>query len=84
MAFSVMSSRVATGADGGFRLELEFFPDGEHSVSGERADFYVLDVPGLSPAPPAYPGNELDQVRHDLPSWSSRCTVLQSATTRGG
>ncbi|MFC9133479.1 hypothetical protein ACFT4A_42495 [Streptomyces sp. NPDC057099] len=83
MAFSVTSSRPS-GADAeGFRLELEFFPDGEVAVSGVSADFYLLDAHGISEAPPSYPGHELDQVRHDLPSWTSGCTLLQSATTGG-
>ncbi|WP_406329887.1 hypothetical protein [Streptomyces sp. NBC_00203] len=83
MAFSVMSSRPSGVADGGLRLELEFFPDGDHSVSGDRADFYLLEVHGIPEAPPSYPGRDLDQVRHELPSWNSDCTVLQSATTSG-
>ncbi|GAA2312678.1 hypothetical protein GCM10010234_66730 [Streptomyces hawaiiensis] len=83
MAFSVTSSRPS-GADADrFLLELEFFPDGESSVSGASADFYLLDAHGISEAPPSYPGHDLDQVRHDLPSWNSDCTLLQSATTGG-
>ncbi|MFF3458105.1 hypothetical protein ACFYXH_28050 [Streptomyces sp. NPDC002730] len=83
MAFSVTSSRPSGADTGGFRLELEFFPDGEVSISGGSADFYLLDVHGIPEGPPSYPGRDLDQVRHELPSWNSDCTVLQSATTSG-
>lgn len=81
MAFSVMSSRVCGVADDGWRLDLEFFPDGAHSVSGDRANFYLLEAHGIPDAPPDYTGRDLDQVRHELPWWNSECTVLQSATT---
>ncbi|MFI1471614.1 polymorphic toxin-type HINT domain-containing protein [Streptomyces wuyuanensis] len=84
MAFSIMSSRPSRIAGGGLRLELEFFPDGDHSVSGDRADFYLLEAHGIPEAPPSYPGHNLDDVRHELPSWNSDCTVLQSATTGAG
>ncbi|MFJ9801138.1 hypothetical protein [Streptomyces wuyuanensis] len=84
MAFSVVSSRPSRITDGGLRLELEFFPDGKVSVSGDRADFYLLEAHGIPEGPPGYPGRNLDQVRHELPSWNSDCTVLQSATTGAG
>lgn len=80
MAFSVMSSRLSEATNGGLRLELEFVPDGDHSVSGDRVDFYLLEAHGVPEAPPSYPGHDLDQVRNELPSWNSDCTVLQSAT----
>ncbi|MFD9039310.1 MULTISPECIES: hypothetical protein [Streptomyces] len=83
MAFSVMSSRPSRVVDGGLRLELQFFPGGDQSVSGDHADFYLLEAHGIPEAPPIYPGHDLDQVRHDLPSWNSDCTVLQSTTTSG-
>ncbi|MEI5007753.1 hypothetical protein RB196_10770 [Streptomyces sp. PmtA] len=39
---------------------------------------------GVPEAPPGYPGHNLDDIRHELPSWNSDCTVLQSATTGAG
>ncbi|MFF8679378.1 hypothetical protein ACF07F_15855 [Streptomyces sp. NPDC015237] len=83
MAFSVTSSRVFGSTGDGWRVDLEFFPDGTHYVRGKHADFYLLEAHGIPEAPPGYPGRELDQVRHELPSWNSDCTVLESATTRG-
>ncbi|EMF54754.1 hypothetical protein SBD_4422 [Streptomyces bottropensis ATCC 25435] len=79
----MMSSRPSRVVDGGLRLELQFFPGGDQSVSGDHADFYLLEAHGIPEAPPIYPGHDLDQVRHDLPSWNSDCTVLQSTTTSG-
>ncbi|MEU2490399.1 hypothetical protein [Streptomyces sp. NPDC007883] len=84
MAFSVMSSWPSRIAGDGLRWELEFFPDGDHSVCGNRADFYLLEAHGVPEAPPGYPGQNLDDIRHELPSWNSDCTVLQSATTGVG
>ncbi|MEV8231287.1 hypothetical protein AB0P41_35465 [Streptomyces sp. NPDC079167] len=83
MAFSVMSSHPSVNADGGFLLGLRFFPDGEHSVCGDGMDFYLLEAHGVPEAPPSYLGRSLNQVRHELPSWSHPCTVLQSVTTAG-
>ncbi|MEU3826596.1 hypothetical protein GT045_05625 [Streptomyces sp. SID486] len=84
MAFSVMSSRMSAVSGGGLRMDLEFFPDGEFSVSGERADFYLLEVRGISEAPPNYVDSRLDEVRHALPWWDGDCTVLQSTSTNTG
>ncbi|MGW3988388.1 hypothetical protein [Streptomyces sp. NPDC004830] len=81
MAFSVTSSRPFRVDNGAFRMEVEFFPDGEAFISGMSAEFYLLETHGIPAAPPSYPGHDLDQVRHDLPSWNSDCTLLQSATT---
>ncbi|MGW0362509.1 hypothetical protein [Streptomyces sp. NPDC002990] len=83
MAFTVSSSRPSRTTDGGFRMELEFFPDGKQSVSGDRADFYLLEAHGIPEGPPNYLGRDLDQVRHELPWWNSDCTVLQSSTSSG-
>ncbi|WP_185993053.1 hypothetical protein [Streptomyces sp. 130] len=80
MAFTAVSSRPHEIANEGFRLELEFFPDGILSVSGERADFYLLEAHDLPEAPPSYPDLVLDQVRHGLPWWDSACTVLASSS----
>ncbi|WP_369780073.1 hypothetical protein [Streptomyces sp. R33] len=81
MAFSVMSSQPSQTTDGGWRLSLQFFPDGESTIGGGSAEFYLLEAHGISEAPPSYPGRHLDEVQQDLPAWTSRCTVLQSATT---
>jgi hypothetical protein len=83
MAFTVTSSRPSGITGGGWQLDLEFFPDGKNSVSGDRADFYLLDVHGIPEGPPNYLGSDLDGVRHELPSWNSDCTVLQSSTSSG-
>jgi hypothetical protein len=82
MAFTVMSSQPSQAAEDVLRLRLDFFPDGEHSVSGDRADFYLLDAHEITGPLPNYVGHDLDQVRHGLPWWSSDCTVLQSVSTR--
>ncbi|MFE6977221.1 hypothetical protein [Streptomyces sp. NPDC057682] len=81
MAFSAVSSRPRELGTGGFRMDLEFFPDGKFSVSGDRADFYLLEVHGLPETPPMYPDHDLDQVRHGLPWWDSACTVLSSSSS---
>ncbi|WNZ09096.1 hypothetical protein [Streptomyces sp. 11x1] len=83
MAFSVISSRPSHVVDGGLRLDFQFFPDGDLSFGGECMEFYLLEVHGISEAPPSYPGNDLDQVCRDLPSWNSECTVLQSSSMSG-
>ncbi|MFF9850418.1 hypothetical protein [Streptomyces litmocidini] len=83
MAFSVMTSRPSRVADDEWMMDLRFFPDGEYSIGGERADFHLLEADGIPEAPPSYPGRSLDEVQHELPSWTSTCTVLQSATTTG-
>lgn len=80
MAFSVVSSRP-TVSNGGLELDLEFFPDGEFSVRGDRWEFYLLEALGISEAPPSYPDNHLDQVLSGLPWWDSACTVLESCST---
>ncbi|MFD3442597.1 hypothetical protein ACFWU3_34490 [Streptomyces sp. NPDC058685] len=80
MAFTAVSSRPSA-ADGGFRLGLDFFPDGNLSVSGEHADFYLLEAHALPEAPPNYTDRHLEQVRYGLPRWDSECTVLQSSTS---
>ncbi|MEV6439829.1 hypothetical protein [Streptomyces anulatus] len=80
MAFSVQDSKPSVAA-GRFRLDLEFFPDGNLSVVGGRADFYLLEVHGIPQAPPNYTERNLDQVRYGLPWWNSPCTMLQSSTT---
>ncbi|MFJ7159813.1 hypothetical protein ACIQUQ_33355 [Streptomyces sp. NPDC101118] len=81
MAFSVISSQPSLIADRGWLLNLRFFPDGDCSVGGESAEFHLLEAHGIPEAPPSYPGRHLDEVHHELPSWTSPCTVLQSATT---
>ncbi|MER6782968.1 MULTISPECIES: hypothetical protein [unclassified Streptomyces] len=81
MAFSVMSSQPSRAADSAWLLNLQFFPDGDCAIGGECAEFYLLEAHGISEAPPSYPGRHLDEVQRDLPAWTSRCTVLQFATT---
>ncbi|MEU2777243.1 hypothetical protein ABZ646_31185 [Streptomyces sp. NPDC007162] len=81
MAFSVQEYKPSLNADCGVRLNLGFFPDGDLSVAGDRADFYLLEVSGIPQAPPNYSQRNLGQVRDGLPWWDSPCTVLQSSTT---
>ncbi|MFD8917650.1 hypothetical protein ACFV0Y_07510 [Streptomyces sp. NPDC059569] len=81
MAFSVQEYKPSVDADGGVRLGLGFFPDGDLTVAGDRADFYLLEVPGIPQAPPNYSEQNLGQVRDGLPGWDSPCVILQSCTT---
>ncbi|MEU3954449.1 hypothetical protein AB0F45_19360 [Streptomyces achromogenes] len=78
--FAVMSS-APTGVKRMWRIDLGLFPDGELSIEGMAADFFLLDAQGVPEAPPSYPGHRLDQVRHGLPWWESVCTVLESSNT---
>ncbi|MFJ5309770.1 hypothetical protein [Streptomyces sp. NPDC088350] len=80
-AFSVQEYKPSVTADNGVRLNLGFFPDGALSVAGDRADFHLLEVPGIPQAPPNYSQRNLGQVVDRLPWWGSACTVLQSSTT---
>ncbi|WP_430379264.1 hypothetical protein [Streptomyces sp. B1-3] len=81
MAFSVQEYEPSVRADGGVRLNLGFFPEGVLSIVADRADFHLLEVPGIPQAPPNYSERDLGQVLDELPWWSSPCTVLQSSTT---
>lgn len=80
-AFSVQEYKSVIASSGEVRLDLGFFPGGSLSVAGDRADFYLLDVPGIPQAPPNYTERTLSQVRDGLPWWDSSCTVLQACTT---
>ncbi|MCX4708771.1 MULTISPECIES: hypothetical protein [Streptomyces] len=80
MAFSVQECKSSVVA-GRVQLDLGFFPDGDLSVTGYRADFYLLEVPNIPQAPPNYTERNLDQVKNGLPWWNSPCTVLQSSTS---
>lgn len=81
MAYSVQEYKESVVAGGEVRLDLGFFPDGDLTLVGVRADFYLLEVPGIPKAPPNYSERNLGQVRDGLPWWDSSCTVLQSCTT---
>lgn len=80
-AFSVQEYKPSVVAGTGVRLDLGFFPHGDLSVAGDRADFHLLEVPSIPQAPPNYSERNLGQVRDGLPWWDSSCTVLQSCTT---
>ncbi|WP_055600110.1 hypothetical protein [Streptomyces aureus] len=80
MAFTVTSSRPRVAPTGEISFEMDFFPDGNLAVSGDCADFYLLQVEGIPEAPPLYLERSLEHVRSDLPSWDSQCEVLQSST----
>lgn len=61
-----------------FRLDLSFYPDATLRLEGSSAEFYVLEVPGISDAPPDYTNQDFPGVSDSLPRWSSLCSVLQS------
>ncbi|MEV5886254.1 hypothetical protein AB0L74_26655 [Streptomyces sp. NPDC052020] len=82
LSFAIMSS-TPSAARKGWRMDLDLFPGGELSVTGQGADFYLLEAEGVPDAPPDYTGRKLNEVREGLPWWVSDCTVLQFATTSG-
>ncbi|MFD4539041.1 hypothetical protein [Streptomyces bauhiniae] len=80
LPFAVMTS-APTVAKRMWRMDLGLFPDGELSVEGKAADFFLLDAHGIPEAPPSYSDHHLAQVKSDLPWWESACTVLESSST---
>ncbi|MFE4856927.1 hypothetical protein [Streptomyces sp. NPDC056670] len=80
--FSVGSSSPTATAEA-WRIDLGLFIDGELSIEGKSADFYLLNADALPDAPPNYSGRGLDEVRHALPWWDSECTVLEWSSTDG-
>ncbi|MFD7547057.1 hypothetical protein [Streptomyces sp. NPDC059816] len=65
-----------------FRLRFGFFPEAHFAVTGELAEFYVLECEGIGDVPPDYSGMDLKQVQEALPSWSSACSLLQASRSR--
>ncbi|MFJ8544786.1 hypothetical protein ACIRFH_22695 [Streptomyces sp. NPDC093586] len=82
LPFAIMSSTPSASRKG-WRMNLGLIPDGELSVTGQGADFHLLEAHGVPDAPPDYTERRLNEVRDGLPWWDSDCTVLQCATTSG-
>lgn len=78
-AFTVVSS-LPDRAAGSFRARFGFFPDAQLDVAGTQAEFYVLEVDGISDVPPDYSGMSQDRIERELPSWSSMCNPLQASS----
>jgi len=80
VAASIMSSTPKFDL-GSFHMELGLFPDADLVVVGNSAEFYVLEVDGIGKAPPDYVDDDLTSIRGALPTWSSRCTVVQASNS---
>lgn len=76
MALTVVSSLPDRAADS-FRERFDLFPDAQLNLAGTQAEFYVLEVDGISDIPPDYSGMTREHIERELPSWSSRCSPLQ-------
>ncbi|MFG2776011.1 hypothetical protein [Streptomyces sp. NPDC048350] len=68
--------------NGGFCVQLGFFPDAQLELAGDLAEFYVLEVDGIGDVPPNYSDMDLGRVQEELPLWSSACRPLQASTSR--
>ncbi|WP_152523016.1 hypothetical protein [Nocardiopsis potens] len=80
-AMTILSS-TPTRAGGSCRVRLVFHPAAELIVVGELMEFYVLDAEAIGDTPPDYTDMDLAGVEHGLPSWHSRCTLLQASISR--
>jgi hypothetical protein len=77
-ALTVVSSTADRLGDS-HRARFEFFPEAHLAVSGDLAEFYVLEVEGIGDVPPDYSSGDLKKVQGALPSWSSACNLLQAS-----
>ncbi|MFJ5925722.1 hypothetical protein ACIQF6_24245 [Kitasatospora sp. NPDC092948] len=77
-AWSVVGSTVRTGSRS-FGIEIDLYPNAKVEVSGASAEFYVVDVPGISEAPPDYSLEGEEFMRSDLPGWDSPFSLLQAS-----
>lgn len=77
-AWSVVGSgmRIESGLLG---LNIALSPDSSVRILGSRAEFYVLDVPGIGEAPPEYCSDEERSIRIGLPGWGSSFSLLQAS-----
>jgi len=78
MALTALSSAPGR-AGGSFRLRIGFHPEAELVAAGDLAEFYLLDAQGIGDAPPDYPDADRVRIHRGLPSWSSRCDLLQAS-----
>ena len=53
------------------------------SMLSEDAEFAVLDVPGMTIAPPDYTESDIPAIEAAMPSWDSPCQVIEKASWRG-
>ncbi|MCX4972695.1 hypothetical protein [Streptomyces sp. NBC_00620] len=79
--FTIMSSTPSAAKKKEWRMDIGLIPDGELSVTGKNADFYLLEAEGVPDAPPLFLERQLHEVRDGLPWWDSECTVLNSSTS---
>ena len=80
-ALTVVSS-VPDRLGESLRARFEFFPEAHLAVTGDLAEFYVLELEGIGDVPPDYSSMDLKQVQDALPSWSSSCSMLQASISR--
>ncbi|NEB98587.1 hypothetical protein [Streptomyces anulatus] len=78
--FAIVSSNPSALSKG-WRLDCSLFPDGELSVEGIAADFYLLNASEVPESPPDFSERRFDQARQDLPWWDSSCSVVEWSTT---
>ncbi|WP_157488781.1 hypothetical protein [Pseudofrankia sp. DC12] len=81
VAATIVSSAPKFDLDS-FTMEFGLFPDADLIVTGNSAEFYLLEVDGIGEAIPNYVDADLASIRGALPTWSSRCTVLQASSSR--
>lgn len=79
MSFTIMSS-TPLASNGVCRMDIGLHPDGQLSISGGQAGFYLLEASGLPEGLPDYTDRSLGEVRRYLPWWNSECVVLESST----
>lgn len=81
LAAMTVVSDLPDRAPGSFRARFGFFPDAQLDVAGAQAEFYVLEVDGISDVPPDYSAMSQEHIAQELPEWSSMCNPLQVSST---
>ncbi|MEU6589337.1 hypothetical protein ABZ923_08900 [Streptomyces sp. NPDC046881] len=81
LAAMTVVSQLPARSPGSFRTRFGFFPDAQLDVAGAQAEFYVLEVDGISDVPPDYTAMSQEHIARELPAWHSRCDPLQVAST---
>ncbi|MFJ7152295.1 hypothetical protein ACIQVT_29570 [Streptomyces sp. NPDC100445] len=81
LAAMTVVSNVPYRAPGSFRAKFGFFPGAQLEVAGAQAEFYVLEVDGISDVPPDYSAMSQEHIAGELPAWSSMCHPLQASST---
>ncbi|MFW5419787.1 hypothetical protein J0910_24515 [Nocardiopsis sp. CNT-189] len=63
-----------------FHIKLDFHPEAELAITGDLAEFYLLDVEKIGEVPPNYSNTNRAYIYQKLPSWTSACNLLQTSS----